>query len=61
MRATITTPHGVKIEVDASFDEIMRLACQPGHSVFLPACTCSISATHTCRQHPRQRVDQNLE
>ena len=52
MKATVTLPDGSKQDVDATFDEIMRLACQPGHGVFLPACTCR--TPHPCRQHPRK-------
>lgn len=51
MKAVVTLPDKTQVDVDTTFDEIMRLACQPGHSIFLPACTCE--SAHTCRQHPR--------
>jgi hypothetical protein len=57
MKATISLPNGTKVEVDCSFEEIMRLVSEHRASVFIPTCSCN--STFPCLQHPRfpRRVD----
>ena len=54
MKATITMPNGTKVEVDGTFEEIMRIATDERASVFIPSCTCS--TTFPCQQHPRKHL-----